>query len=130
MLEIEVLNPGPVEDEYKAAIENISGYVKSDTLPPKEKEIVFDEDIGKFATNFNIAYSGYLTMLYGYKEPMEYDDKFRPIVGKWNRTLARAKSGKELTAKNKEMIEEINNSGFNFDECVGEAAVEETEVEE
>lgn len=128
MLEIPVLNPGPVEDEYKNSIAAITEYVKSGEQPPLEDEIIFDEDIGKFSKNWNVEYSNYLTMLYGYKDPMEFYEKIGPIADRWNRVLTRAKTGKDITAKNEEVIEEIKSKGFDFDECVRIATPDQTEV--
>jgi len=127
MFEIPVFNPSAVEDEYREAITTISKFVQEDKQPPLEKEIIFDEEFGRFSQNFNVGYSGYLTMLYGYKDQKEVDDKNRPIVSKWNRVLARAKDKKNLTPKNLDVIEEIKKSSFNFDECVKFALVEEEE---
>jgi len=72
-----------------------------------EKAIEFSEDIGKFSKNFNVAYSGYLTMLYGFKDQAEFDAKYTPIVARWNRVIARIKNGDKMTDKNNEVIKEI-----------------------
>lgn len=116
MMEFPITNPSSVEDEYKGAIENISKYHLSNEQPPLEKEIIFDEDIGKFAKNFNVAYSGYLTMLYGYKDQAEFDEKFIPRVSSWNRVIQRIKDGKEMTKKNDEIIKQIGEAGFSIEE--------------
>lgn len=116
MMEFPVFINSYVEEEYKNVISEISKYYLSNERPPLEKMIVFSEDLGKFATNFNVGYSGYLTMLYGFKEQMEYDNKYRPIVSKWNRILNRIKKGDKMTAKNLEVLEEIKKEGFNLDD--------------
>ena len=120
------------EPEYRAEIEKITGYMERNERPPLEKAIVFDPDIGKFAKNFNVAYSGYLTMLYGYKDQKEFDDSHTPKVAKWNRVMARLKSGAKITVKNQEVIDEIKAEGFNVEECLTKMpdSVVEAEAEE
>jgi len=112
MMEFSIFNPSDVENEYKQAIETISKYHLANEMPPLAKAIVFDNDIGKFAKNFNIAYSAYLTKLYQFANQKEFDDKYTPIVARWNRVLDRIKKNKTLTAKNKEVIREIENNKF------------------
>lgn len=91
MMQIPIINPSPVEDEYRKDIEIISGYFSRDEQPPIEKLLVFDEDLGKFSRNFNVAYSGYLTKLYGFKNQGEYEDIYRPMSERFNRVLRRGK---------------------------------------
>ena len=95
MMQIPVINPSPVEDEYRHEIEVISGYYQRDEQPPLEPLIVFDEDMGKFARNFNVAYSGYLTKLYGFENQAEYEDIYRPMSDRFNRVLARVKKSEK-----------------------------------
>lgn len=118
MMQIPIVNPSPVEDEYKRDIEIISGYYQRDEMPPLEKLLVFDEDLGKFSRNFNVAYSGYLTKLYGFQNQGEYEDIYRPMSERFNRVLGRAKRGEKITDKNKEVRIEIEKMGFNFDLCL------------
>ncbi len=117
MMQVPIINPSPVEDEYKGAIEVISGYFNRDEMPPLEKLVVFDEDLGKFARNFNVAYSGYLTKLYGFKSQGEYEDIYRPMSERFNRVLGRAKRGDKVTDKNKEARAEMEKLGFDFEKC-------------
>jgi len=130
MMEYKILNPSKVEDEYKEAIEKISGYFIRNEKPPLEKPIGFSEDIGKFAKNFNVAYSGYLTMLYGFKDQKEFDDKYTPTVSKWNRVVARIKEGKDMTDKNNLVLKEIEEAGFNLNEIMKNFVSRGEEVEE
>ncbi len=116
MFEVRVENPGETEQEYKQAIEEITKYYNAhkDTpiesflkkpanederwiwiplegLPPLEKNLVWDEDLKKFARNWGVEYSSYLTMLYGYKTQLEFEEEVMPIVSRWNRVLSRMK---------------------------------------
>ena len=112
MMEIPVINDAETEAEYKKTIENISKYILADEKPPLEKHVIFDEDYNKFAKNFNVAYSGYLTMLYGFKDQMEFDEMYMPKVSRWNRVMQRVKDGAKMTEKNLAVIDEINKEGF------------------
>jgi hypothetical protein len=115
---LEVVVDHESEDEYKGYIENLTNWYNSDELPPKESEIVYDQELKKFQRNWKIAYSMYLKKLYGYESQKEYEDKYSPMVARFNRVLGRAIEGKEMTEKNKEIIKEIESQGFNFNELL------------
>jgi len=102
-------------NRYHSKIASVSNYFLAKQEPPKEPEIFFDENEGKFTKNFNIEYSGFLTRNYGYKEPMDYSDKWSGIVESWNRVLGRIKQGKEMTKNNLEKFEEMKAMGFDVD---------------
>jgi len=116
MLELPVFNPSLVEEEYKKDIVTMTNFLKSDELPPIEKEVVFSDN--RFSANWKIAYSNYLTKLYGYKDQKEFDDKIKGKVAQWNRTLGRCVTGKKMTELNLKVIEEIKVEFPNFDEIV------------
>src|SRR3990167_6923486 len=118
MVEIGVLNPSLVEDEYKKDIETFSKYIFGKTTPPKEPEIVYQPETGRFSQNFKVAYSQYLTQLYSYKDQAEFDAKYKPQVAKWNRTLNRIVNGDSMTKLNIETIVEIKKTFPNLDEIV------------
>lgn len=120
MMEIPVYLNSFVEAEYKAEIEKISYYHMKDEMPPLEKPIVWDTDMLKFAKNFNVAYSGYLTMLYGLQNQMEFDEKYAPMSERWNRVLNRAKAKKKMTDKNLSALKEIEDAGFNVEELLAQ----------
>lgn len=115
MMEIPVYLGGATELEYKKEIEILSGYYQRDEQPPHEKPIVFDEDLKKFVKNFKVGYSLYLTKLYGFKEPQEFDDIYIPKVSAWNRVLTRMKQGKEMTKSNLEYLGAMREVGFDPD---------------
>ena len=102
----------------------------SDTEPPKEEEILFDSDFGKFVKNWNVEYSNYLTKLYGYKEPIMYSEKIKPIVGRWNRVLGRIKSAQKMTPKNQEVLTEIEKAGYSIGEITAKFAGDNSDDEE
>lgn len=101
-----------LEKEYYESIQRISEYYLKDEMPPKEKMILFDEDMGKFVTNYNVAYSGYLTMLYGFKDQAEYDAMYKGQVTRWNTAIKRFKDSKKMTKQNLDSFAEIVENGF------------------
>ncbi|MEK0326193.1 MAG: hypothetical protein QQN63_10875, partial [Nitrosopumilus sp.] len=114
MLEITVGQE--TEGEYKSHIEELTTWHAKKELPPLEKPIVYDKS--RFSRNWHIAYSQYLTKLYGYKDQKEFDDKYTPVVSRWNRVLKRGIDGSTVTKKNEEVIKEIEKAGYNFNSLV------------
>ena len=115
ILEVGVLNPSLIEEEYKKDIQSMSYFVMNKIEPPKENFIVFDEDWLSFSANWKVGYSSYLTLLYGFKNQKEFDDKYKPIVERWNRVLQRVIDEKEMTDNNNEAIIEMQNEKFDFE---------------
>ena len=126
-----VANPGPTDDELKWAIAEISDYYRSGQQPPKEKEIVWNPDTGNFRVNWQIQYSEYLTLMYGYKDEAVFADKWKPTQMKWNRVLGRmnaVRAGKKtptgklimLTPDNLEAVQEIKGYGYDAHALVDE----------
>jgi hypothetical protein len=117
---------GDLEKMVRADLKMITHYYKNDIEPPLEKLIIFEN--GKFAKNWKVEYSNYLSMLYKYEttdedgakilksfeDPMEYYEWVQPIVNAFNRVLKRIKEGKELTKANKEQIEKMLKFGFDI----------------
>lgn len=112
MMEFQISQTEEMEVEYYNAIEVISQYLNKDEMPPKEKMVVFDEDLGKFATNYNVSYSGYLTLLYGFKNQDEYDKQYKGEVVRWNTAMSRFRDGKKMTEKNLDSMKAIEEAGF------------------
>lgn len=123
-----------LEEKYNADIAELKTYLDSDTQPPPAPLIVFE---GGFKKNFNIEYSNYLTLVYGFKEPEDYRNSVSGKVSAWNRVLARLRkveSGEltptgrkiELTANNKAILAEMEKEGYN----PGELAKELIQIEE
>jgi len=113
MIEIPVVMNERTEAEYKAAIALRSGYFLHDEMPPLEKAINWDTDFKKFTkNNMGMAYSGYLTKLYGIKDQAEFDAKYQPMQIRFNRTLKRLATGAKITPKNEEALAEMRGMGF------------------
>jgi len=118
LLEVGVFNPSLVNEDYENYVKTISEYYFADEQPPKEKEIVFDEEWGKFTVNWKVIYSPYLTKVYGYKDRQEVENIFRPLAERWNRVLGRVKDGKDMTKNNLEAIKEIKKFGYDWEEIL------------
>lgn len=129
MMEFEILRSSPdVEKEYHDKVAEVSKYYYANEMPPKEKLILFED--GKFTKNFNISWSGYMTMLYGFKEPRDYDEPYGKMATSWNRVLKRLKDGKKVTAKNEEIIKEMKAAGYDIDTILQEFTDGGTDDEE
>ncbi|MEW6687265.1 MAG: hypothetical protein AB1393_13850 [Candidatus Edwardsbacteria bacterium] len=121
MLEFSIMNPSQYENWYKQDIEEMTEYYNSDVLPPLEPEIIFNEDTGRFSTNWKVEYSTYLTKLYNYKEPTDYRERWNKTIAQWNRTLRRCVEDKKMTDLNLQTIKEIEMMFPDFDEFVEKA---------
>ena len=118
LLEFGVFNPSPIEDIYKKDIEIMTGYIRSKQEPPLEKEIDFKVEFGKFYANWKVGYSNYLTKLYGYKDQMEFDNKYKPMVAQYNRVFKRCVLGQNMTKLNLDVIVEAKKQFPDFDDLV------------
>lgn len=107
MLEIGIWNPSDIENEYRRDINSMTYFINEDEQPPLENPIIWDTDFNKFSTNYKVGYSVYLTKLYGLKDQLEFDTKYKPIVERWNRVIGRIASGKTMTKNNQEVKDEI-----------------------
>lgn len=124
LLQYNIDSIAPVlEKEIKKDLEKITEYYQTDTEPPKEPLVVWEN--GKFKTNWKIQYSPYLTMLYTHEvdgkmksieTPDEYFEAFSPLVSSWNRVVSRRREGKDMTASNREKVEEMSRYGFDLSE--------------
>lgn len=112
----EYLITDEAEPDYKESIEIITDYYNRDEQPPLEQPIVWDPDLKRFAKNFNVAYSMYLTKLYGFKTQADFDDKYTRVVEGFNRVMTRIKDGKEMTKNNEEKLGMMIEMGFDLEE--------------
>lgn len=112
MAEFHVSLNSKVKDEYKERIELLTKFHRETTPPPKEPLLVWDEDFGKFSKNFNVEYSSYLTMLYGFEAPRDYSEIWGKKAVSWNRTLTRLAKGDKITPLNLTVLEEMRANGY------------------
>jgi hypothetical protein len=116
MTEFYIYNTPEIQKEIYDDVAKIKGYLEANERPPLEPMIVIEG--GKFSKNFNVEYSSYLTMLYGFEEPREYSELVKKDIAKWNRVLVRYKNGDKITDKNKEVRDEIVARGFDFEKIL------------
>lgn len=102
--EFPIFNPSEIEANYISEIETITNYHLTNTRPPLAAEILFENF--RFTKNWWIEYSNYLTLLYGYKEPIFYRDAVDKPIASMNRTFKRCVNGSKMTALNMEVIRE------------------------
>jgi hypothetical protein len=100
LVEIGVFNPSDAEDDYKRDVQKITGYITAKEQPAKSPEILFDDLTFRFRSNWQVEYSQYLTLLYGYAEPIHFRDKWKPFVASWNRVFKRCVTRQKMTTKN------------------------------
>lgn len=71
-------------------------------MPPKEPMVIFEDGLYRFNKNWNVEYSPYLKMLYGYEDPENYRDAWMGKVKSWNYTFKRhVLEGTVIQKKNK-----------------------------
>jgi hypothetical protein len=123
MLELGVFNPSSAEKDYKTDLEQITYYINNQIEPRKEEEVLFDEDLFSFQKNWRIEYSGYLTRLYGFKEPMDYREKWDKPVAAMNRVFKRCVTGAKMTDLNLQVIKSAKRYFPKWDDLVDRARV-------
>ena len=109
--------------KYIAKLKKITEYYINGIEPEKEKLITYDHEDHRFSKNFNVEYSSFLTRLYGFEEPSDYDAHVTPLIGRWNRVLSRVKAGKKLTANNEQALIEMHEHGFDADKIIASIPV-------
>ena len=90
-------------------------------MPPKEDLVLFEEGVWRFAKNWNVEYSDYLTFLYGYDTPEAYRMAWQYKLSSWNRVFKRCVKGDRMTDKNKEAIADALKHFPNWDKLVAKA---------
>lgn len=84
---------------------NNSGKNYLKNAPPREKEIIFEEDSFTFQKNMNCQYSNYLTLGWGYADYDEFEKKWAPVKTSYNRVFKRhVLEGKMIERKGKNGI--------------------------
>lgn len=118
MLEFGVFNPSSVEDLYKEDIQKMTTILKGGLEPEKEPLVIYDDVLCKFSRNWKVAYSNYLTMLYGYIDQADFENYWTPRVAGMNRVMGRCIKGDKMTEKNLEIITEAKKTFPNWDELI------------
>jgi hypothetical protein len=102
MQEFTIENSRGITKLYREDVEKMTEYFRASnhkkplkTLPPKEPLVLFDPILFRFEKNFKIEYSNYLELLYRYKTPEEYRDRWVKSVSGWNAAFKRCVLGKK-----------------------------------
>jgi hypothetical protein len=85
---------------------NASGRNYLKNIPDKAPEVFFDLPSFTFLKNSQVAYSPYLTMLYGHKDFDEFKYKWQYKVTAWNRVMKRCIRDDNMTPANLTIIKE------------------------
>jgi len=70
-----ILGNEELETKYNDDVKKMSYYYLNNEVPPKEKEIVYNDKKDLFELNWQVSRSGYLTKIYGYKDGKDFDEK-------------------------------------------------------
>jgi hypothetical protein len=142
MAEFDVLNNEENFKLYKNDIKQMTehynkGFDKKNPLrlaPPKDPHILFEEGTWRFTKNFNVEYSNYLTMIYGFETPEDFRNSCQSKIAAWSRafrryvlegTVIKTKVKGEVkytictvTDSNKSKRDECIKEGFDWDKYV------------
>lgn len=121
--EFPVLNPSKAEIPYKRDLEEITHYIVNRERPRIESEVLFDDVKFRFSTNWKVEYSNYLTLLYGYKQPIEYRERWDKSISSFNRTFKRCVTEARMTDLNLKTIETAKKTFPVWDDLVDRAKV-------
>lgn len=107
-----------VRQKYEEDIRLISEYYGTRKVPPKEKELIFDEVSCRFNKNWKVEYSPYLTKVYKYKTPEDYRQQYAGVATSYNYTFKRCVNGDKMTVKNLDVIKEAKKKFPRWDDYV------------
>lgn len=118
LLEIGIWNPSPLKDLYMEDVKQMTYYHEHNEMPPLEPHIVWFPDTLRFAPNWKVQYSNYLTRLYGFTHAEQFKNTYQKTTASWNRVFGRCVRGDNMTKLNLEVIGEIRKSFPAFDDYV------------
>lgn len=122
VLEYTVLLTDPeLEKIYHDDIEAMTKAYNSEEQPPLEPTYVWQPERLRFAANYKVGYSPYITELYGYADQTAFQDATKAQVARWNRVIGRIKKEEKLTKNNLEAIRELAKAGVPYPPMVEEA---------
>lgn len=83
-----------LSDLFWTDVYTITDYYRRNEVPPKEDEIVYNPQRGKYELNWNVGRSNYLTMLYGYPDGHAFETTHHQKLLDLNRALKHLREGK------------------------------------
>lgn len=118
LLEIPIWNPSDLMKVYLEDVKTMTHYHEANVPPPLEPHIVWFPDTLRFAPNWKVQYSNYLSMLYGFEHAEQFKNVYQKTTSSWNRVYGRCIRGDKMTKLNLEIIEEIKKTFKDFDTYV------------
>lgn len=101
-----ILGNERLEKMYAEDVETMTEYYLTDKEPPKEQEVVYEERERKFAINWRVARSVYLTKIYGYPDAKALEEKHHAKLLEVNLALKHLREfEKEKDEKKKATLE-------------------------
>lgn len=110
--QFEVTKSKQLVKEYTEDVATMTAYYKSSgsnylkNIPEKAPEVYFDYPSFTFLKNSQVAYSPYLTMLYGLQDFDAFKYKWQYKVTAWNRVFKRVVRGDNITPANTVIIKD------------------------
>lgn len=86
-------------------IDKITYYYRNEIIPPKEQEIVYNSNNGKYELNWRVTRSPYLKLIYGYPTPDDMDRQHHQYLLDVNRA-------KKHLLENKVKTEDLEHISF------------------
>lgn len=102
-----------IRDAFFEDITSFTKVFRSGEMPPKEKEVVYNEQAGKFEINWNVSRSLYLKLLYGYQDPNDLEARYHQRLLDINRALRHLRADK-VKPEDVPVIEEYKLEEYKF----------------
>lgn len=90
--EVPVFRTPHLKEMWDADITAMSNYYLTNTEPPKEDYIVFNNETGKFESNWRVGRSNYLTKITGFEDEAAWKESIKEEVQARNKELKNGKS--------------------------------------
>lgn len=84
LLESVVIETPDLKKAWEDDVEKMTYYYKNDKMPPREDDIIFNEDKGEWELNWKVARSSYFTHITGFDTVDEWEKSLWPELKKRN----------------------------------------------
>jgi len=88
------LNQKPLVEAWEDDVNTMSRYYRNRQLPPREKDIIWDEERQRFIPNWRIERSPYFTKMTGFKDVKEWKVLLRPKLREQNKPFYKPRKKK------------------------------------
>jgi hypothetical protein len=96
LLESAVVETPELKKAWEDDVEKMTFYYKNDKMPPREDDIIFNEDKGEWEKNWKVARSNYFTYITGFDTVDEWEKSIWPELKRRNSKPCK-KCGKVFT---------------------------------